>query len=102
MYYTGIDEKQHITNMSTQKFMGKGQLIDRLAAQVGNRDTAIKILQDRGHLKADGKTFTPEGAKRNAMSAQERAIDRVTTKSGKPKSAYTYDPKTNAATLKKR
>lgn len=102
MYYTVIDEKHHITNMSTQKFMGKGQLIDRLAAQVGDRDAAIKILQERGHLKEDGKTFTPEGAKRNAMTAQERAIDRATTKSGKPKSAYTYDPKTNAATLKKR
>jgi hypothetical protein len=37
--------------MTTQKFMGKNQLIDRLAAQVGNRDTAIGILQKRGHLK---------------------------------------------------
>ena len=88
--------------MATQKFMGKDQLIDRLTAQVGNRDTAIKLLQERGHLKADGKTFTAEGAKRNAMSAQERAIDRATTKSGKPKNAYSYNPKTNAATLKKR
>lgn len=56
--------------MATQKFMGRNQLIDRLAAQVGNRDTAVKILQQRGHLKADGKTFTPEGAKRNAMTAE--------------------------------
>jgi len=88
--------------MTTQKFMGQGQLIDRLSAQVGNRDVAIKLLQDRGHLKADGKTFTPEGEKRNAMSAQERAINRATTKSGKPTNAYKYDPKTNAATLKKR
>lgn len=88
--------------MTTQKFMGKGQLIDRLAAQVGNRDTAIKILQDRGHLMADGKTYTAAGEKRNNMTAEERAIDRATTKSGKPKSAYTYNPKTNTATLKKR
>ena len=47
--------------MATQKFMGRNQLIDRLAAQVGNRDSAIKILQERGHLKADGKTYTAEG-----------------------------------------
>jgi len=88
--------------MTTQKFMGKGQLIDRLAAQVGNRDTAIKILQDRGHLMADGKTYTAAGEKRNSMTAEERAIDRATTKTGKPKSAYSYNPKTNTATLKKR
>jgi hypothetical protein len=88
--------------MTTQKFMGKGQLIDRLAAQVGNRDTAIKILQDRGHLMADGKTYTAAGEKRNNMTAEERAIDRATTKTGKPKSAYSYNPKTNTATLKKR
>lgn len=88
--------------MTTQKFMGQGQLIDRLSAQVGNRDTAIKLLQDRGQLMADGKTFTAAGAKRNAMSAQERAIDRATTKSGKPSNAYKYNPKTNSATLKKR
>lgn len=88
--------------MTTQKFMEKGQLIDRLAAQVGNRDTAIKLLQERGHLMADGKTYTAAGAARNNMTAQERAIDRATTKSGKPKSAYTYNPKTNTATLKKR
>jgi hypothetical protein len=87
--------------MATQKFMGKGQLIDRLTAQVGNRDSAIKILQDRGQLKADGKTFTAEGAKRNAMTAEERAIDRATKKSGKPKTAYKYNPKTNTAKLKK-
>ena len=87
--------------MATQKFMGKGQLIDRLAAQVGNKELAIKILQDRGQLKADGKTFTAEGAKRNAMTAEERAIDRATKKSGKPKTAYTYSPKTNTAKLKK-
>ena len=47
--------------MTTQKFMGRNQLIDRLSAQVGDRDTAISILQKRGQLKADGKTFTAKG-----------------------------------------
>jgi hypothetical protein len=88
--------------MVTQKFMGRGQLIDRLAAQVGNRDTAIKILQDRGHLKKDGETFTPEGLKRNNMTAEERALDRAVTKTGKPKSSFKYNPSKNLATLKKR
>jgi hypothetical protein len=86
--------------MATQKFMGKGQLIDRLTAQVGNRDTAVKLLQDRGHLKADGVTFTAEGMKRNNMTAAERAIDRATKESKHPKTAYAYDPKTNRAKLK--
>ena len=86
--------------MTTQKFMGANQLIDRLAAQVGDRDTAVKILQARGHLKDDGKTFTEEGAKRNAMTAEERAIDRAAKKSGNRPSQYKYNPKTNRATKK--
>lgn len=87
--------------MTTQKFMGKNQMLDRLAAQVGNKESAIKILQQRGHLKADGKTWTAEGAKRNAMTAQERAVDRASKSSGKKPSAYKYDPSTNRATLRK-
>ena len=86
--------------MTTQKFMGRNQLIDRLAAQVGNRDTAIAILQKRGHLKADGKTFTAEGLKRNAMTAEERAKDRASKATGKPTKAFTYNPKTNTAKVK--
>lgn len=81
--------------------MGRGQLIDRLAAQVGSRESAIKILQERGHLKADGKTFTAEGQRRNAMTAEERAKDRAAKRSGNPKSRYIYDPRTNRATLRK-
>jgi len=88
--------------MATQKFMGRGQLINRLAAQVGNRESAIKILQERGQLKADGKTFTAEGNKRNAMTAEERAKDRASKRLGKSTKDFTYDPRTNAATLKKR
>jgi hypothetical protein len=86
--------------MTTQKFMGRGQLIDRLAAQVGNRDAAIKILQERGHLKADGKTFTAEGARRNQMTAEERALDRVSKKTGREPQDFRYNRSTNRATLK--
>jgi len=87
--------------MATQKFMGKNQLIDRLAAQVGNRDMAISILQDRGHLAADGKTLTPAGEARNAMTAEERAKDRASTRTGKPAAGFGYNPKTNTATRKR-
>jgi hypothetical protein len=86
--------------MTTQKFMGRGQLIDRLAAQVGNRDAAVKILQERGHLKADGKTFTTEGARRNQMTAEERALDRVSKKTGRKPQDFRYNRSTNRATLK--
>jgi len=86
--------------MATQKFMGKNQLIKRLTAQVGNKESAVKILQKRGDLKADGKTLTTAGKKRDAMTAEERAKDRAVKSSKHKTSEYTYNPKTNRATLK--
>ena len=85
--------------MATQKHMGRNQLIERLTAQVGNKDTAIEILKKRGHLNKDGE-YTVEGMKRNIMTAEERAKDRASKKTGKPKSAFKYNPKTNMAKLK--
>ena len=41
--------------MTTQKYTGRFQLIDRLAAQVGDRNKAIEILKERGHLKEIGR-----------------------------------------------
>jgi hypothetical protein len=87
--------------MTTQKYMGRHQLIKRLTAQVGNKDTAIGILQKRGQLEADGKTLTKAGMKRNNMTAKERALDRASKGSGKTPSEFKYDPKTNRATLRK-
>ena len=86
----------------TQKFMGRYQLIDWLAAQMGSRDAAIKQLMQRGHLKPDGRTFTPEGAARNSMTAAERAKDRAAKAAGKDAKQFIYDPKTNAAHLKRK
>ena len=40
--------------MTTQKFMGRNQLIDRLAAQVGDRAKALAILEKRGHVLKPG------------------------------------------------
>jgi len=87
--------------MATQKFMGKNQLIDRLSAQVGSRESAITILQKRGQLEADGKTLTQAGKARDNMTAEERAKDRASKKTGAPVSVFKYNPKTNTALRKK-
>lgn len=86
--------------MATQKFMGRGKLLERLTAQVGDKGLAIAILQKRGHLKADGKTYTKEGMRRNAMTAEERAKDRAAKAAGRPEKDFKYNPKTNTAKLK--
>ncbi len=86
----------------TQKFMGAGEMLQRLAAQVGSHDAAVKILQQRGHLKEDGKTWTDEGARRNAMTAEQRAIDRAVQRTGKSPDSFKYDPRTNKANLRKK
>jgi hypothetical protein len=86
--------------METQKFMGANQLVDRLAAQVGDRGMAIGILQKRGHLDSQGK-LTEAGQKRNAMTAEERALDRAAKRSKTPASKFKYNPATNRATLRK-
>lgn len=86
--------------MTTQKFMGKNQLLDRLASQIGSKASAIKVLQKRGHMDSSGK-LTPAGMARNNMTAAERAIDRESRATGKPKSSFSYDPSTNRATRKR-
>lgn len=86
---------------ATQKFMGRNQMLDRLAAQVGNKEEATKLLIARGHMTENGK-WTEAGEKRNAMTAAERAIDRAATAANKRHDQYKYDPKTNRATLKRK
>ena len=87
--------------MSTQKFMGRGQLIDRLSAQMGSKEAALDVLRSRGHIDQFGN-LTEAGRTRDAMTAEERALDRAKKRTGKPVSAFKYDPATNRATLKKR
>lgn len=86
---------------ATQKFMGRNQMLERLTAQVGDKEQAKRLLIARGHMTEAGK-FTAAGEKRNAMTAEERAIDRAAKASGNPRGQYKYDPKTNRATLKRR
>lgn len=85
----------------TQKHIGRNDLIDRLTAQVGgNREMAVQILRDRGHIEPNSEAFTAGGAVRNQMTAEERAKDRQSRISGKPTTAFKYNLKTNRATLK--
>jgi hypothetical protein len=86
--------------MITQKFMGRGQLINRLSAQVGSREKAVKILQNRGHLMADGKTLTEEGKRRDRMTAEERSNDREAKRSGESANMFIYNPMTNTSKRK--
>lgn len=86
--------------MATTKYMGRNQLIKRLTAQVGSEETAMKILRQRGHVDAAGN-LTYEGYKRNAMTAEERAIDRASKKYGRDPDEFVYNPQTNTASLRK-
>jgi hypothetical protein len=86
--------------MATTKYMGRNQLIKRLTAQVGSEESALKILRQRGHVDAKGN-LTSEGRKRDAMTAEERAIDRSSKKYGRNPDDFTYNPQTNTASLRK-
>jgi hypothetical protein len=78
-------------------------LLDRLADQLGgNREMAISILRDRGHMEKNSERLTAEGLHREMLGPAGRAIDRATKSSGRLSRDYEYDPRTNRATLKKR
>jgi len=82
--------------MASKKYMGSGELVNRLSVQVGSRDFAIKLLQKRGHLGMDGKTLTSEGEKRNNMTAEQRAISRASKKYNKPEENFKYNADKNS------
>ena len=81
--------------METQKHMGRGELLDRLTAQVRDRGFAIALLKKRGDLTASGE-LTAKGRARDRMTAEERALDRA----GETSTSATYNPKTNRVTKK--
>lgn len=85
------------------KFTGRFQLVERLAYQLGGgeagREKAVRILQQQGLLDPLG-FLTPEGKKRDAMTASERALDRASRETGKPTSAFSYDPNSNRVQLR--
>lgn len=80
--------------------MGSGEMLQRLTAQVGDEGKAKGLLVARGQMTEAG-AWTAAGAKRNAMTAEERAIDRASKASGNSKGKYVYNPGTNRATLKR-
>lgn len=81
--------------------MGRGQLVDRLTAQVGSRKKAIDILIKQGMLEPNGKAFTEKGLVRNNMTAEERAMDRKSKYTGLPPESFDYNPKSNTVRKKK-
>ena len=88
----------------------KPTILKRLTQQIkenspGVKDpeaAAIAALRKQGSMEKDSMALTNYGKTRNEMSPGERAIDRAVKRSGRKASEYTYDPKTNAATLKKK
>lgn len=76
-------------------------LIERLTEQLGgNRDMALAILRDRGHVEQNSERLTAEGLHREMLGPAGRAIDRATKASGRLARDYKYDARTNRATLK--
>lgn len=84
--------------LHTQEFMGKGELVNRLTAQVGSRSFAKALLIKRGDMAANGE-LTPSGQDSNAKTAEERATSRAASESGKPESSFRYNPATNSTSL---
>ena len=80
-------------------------LLARLTEQLrrnGRRDPdklARDILVARGHLTPQG-ALTLSGQARQDLGAAGRAIDRASTRSGRPSHQYAYNPRTNRATLR--
>ena len=62
--------------METQAFMGTGELIPRLMAQVGSASFGMALAQKNGFLNANG-SLSALGMQRNGMDAEGRAIDRA-------------------------
>ena len=93
--------------MTTQKYTGKGVLLERLTSQMASQKNPVKdpeaaaraVLIARGHMKEDG-SYTKQGEARNNMTAEERAKDRAAKRTGKSTSAFGYNPRTNSALRK--
>jgi hypothetical protein len=76
--------------MESQAFMGTGELIPRLMAQVGSASFGMALAKKNGFLNADGG-LSALGMQRNGMDAEERAIDRAG-------GTGIYNPTTNRVT----
>lgn len=85
------------------------KILDRLTRQLEAKGmgksqafaVATSQLQKHGVLKRGTQQLTEKGEKRQALGNAGRAKDRAAKASGHRPSDYTYDPKTNRATLKR-
>jgi hypothetical protein len=83
------------------------RLVSQLKAKGMSENQAYAVatsqLQKAGDLQKGSSKPTPKGVKRGDMTPAARAKDRAAKYSGKHKTGeYSYDKKTNQATLKKR
>jgi len=76
--------------METQAFMGTGELIPRLMAQVGGASFGMALAKKNGFINTDG-SMSDLGMARNGMTAEQRAIDRAG-------GTGIYNPTTNRVT----
>ena len=85
------------------------KILDRLVLQLQAKGMskkaayaiATKKLQNSGNLNKGTNTATVKGSRRGNMTAGQRAIDRASKLSGRPKTDYMYNSKTNRAVLKR-
>lgn len=81
------------------------RLVSQLRAKGKSKSAAYAIatssLQKSGNLKKGTAKATAKGTRRGKMTPGQRAKDRASKKSGRPKSDYSYNMKTNLATLHK-
>lgn len=86
--------------------MDKPKILVRLTSQLREKgdknaySNALGILRKNGLIEPDSLKLTEKGIERNNMSAEERAIERRVRYSKNDSEDYSYDPKTNQATLK--
>ena len=84
------------------------KILERLVKQLKDKwvtnpyPIAVSQLQKSWNLKKWSTEATTKWLKRWNMTPSERAKDRASKKSWKPKSDYKYNAKTNLATLKKK
>lgn len=82
------------------------RLVKQLQAKGKSKSAAFAIatstLQKAGDLKKGSNKATPKGKRRGAMTPSQRAKDRASKRSKHAASDYSYNTKTNLATLKGR
>ena len=80
-------------------------IYDRLVSQMRAKGAknphaaATAALQRAGNMKKGSRELTRKGRRRSLMGAAGRAKDRAAKASGRSPSAYTYNARTNRATL---